>query len=308
MADPKDVRFYGAVVLGVAAVSVAVVLSARRPKGPPLVSPTSPAAPAVAWCARGLEPIAGGGCFAAPARTPAPLVVYLHGRHADETLAEELARQARVARLGTSRGFAVLALRGKRGECTDPQLASFWCWPSNEKNAVDGAKWVAEWEPAIAEAERRAGRSRRHLLGFSNGGYFAVVIATRGLLPFDAVAVAHAGPVEPTVARGAKPPMLLVTADDDPSNDEMMRLDAELARAEWPHHIVARGGGHELPDEDVQWALAFFARAEGGRLPPAPGGHAPRHKESMPEGGEPDAATEADAAITASPAAGETEP
>ncbi len=285
MKGSQDVRFYVAVALGVAAASAGVVLWERRPKTPPLVSPASPAAPVVAWCAQGLVAIPGGGCFAAPARTPAPLVVYLHGRHSDETLAEELARQARVAKLGTARGFAVLALRGKRGQCSDPQLASFWCWPSNEKNAADAEKWVAEWSPALAEAEKRAGRSKRHLLGFSNGGYFAVIIATRGLLPFDDVAVAHAGPVEPTSARGAKPPMLLLTADDDPSNDEMMRLDGELARAAWPHRIVAREGGHELPEADVEWALAFFARGA------VTGGHAPRHKE-ISEAGTPDAAAD----------------
>ncbi|MCL2777874.1 MAG: hypothetical protein FWD73_07710 [Polyangiaceae bacterium] len=226
----------------------------------------------IAWCADGLEPIAGGGCFAEPSNpkeTPVPLVVYLHGRYPSPFPDDELDRQARVARLANERGYAVLALRGTRGQCTDPKLANYFCWPSNERNAADGPAFVARWEPAFAAVEKRIGSGRRLLLGFSNGGYFATLIATRALAPFDAVAIAHAGPVAPTRALGAKMPILLITADDDLSNDEMQRLSSELTLEDWPENIVTREGGygHALPDWDISMALTFFERARTEDVP-----------------------------------------
>jgi hypothetical protein len=41
----------------------------------------------------------------------------------------------------------------------------------------------------------------------------------------------------------------------------MMRFDAELTGARWPHDSYARGGAHGLTDQDIDSALAFFARA-----------------------------------------------
>jgi predicted esterase len=276
--------------VGVAAVSGGILLNDRRPRI--ANGAEGPLAPdgLVPWCAAGLDAIAGGGCFAAPATRPRGLAVYLHGRHTTATASEELARQARVARIGVAHGYAVLALRGKRGECTDPSLREFWCWPSNETNAADGPRYVAEWEPALAAAEQRVGHGRRVLIGFSSGGYFAVMIATRALAKFDAVTIAHAGPVSPTASKGARPPMLLVTADDDPSNDEMMRLDSELTQAKWPHVITAREGGHELPEQDVEWAFTFFTRTEREALPLKPPiGRAPHKREpdAAPDTGPP---------------------
>lgn len=271
-------RFYGAVALGVAAVMAGVVLRGRAwrdslPRGETTMP--DPAA-IVEWCAEGLVAIAGGGCFAPPRPTsgaePAPptLLVYLHGRYAPESAAEELERQARVARHGTARGYAVLALRGMQGQCTDPLLATWWCWPSNERNAADGRAFVARWKNALDEAERRAGNGRRVLLGFSNGGYFAALIASRALVPFDAVAIAHAGPVEPMHPVGKTPPMFLVDADDDPSSPEILRLDGDLTRESWPHAMVIREGGHALPDWDVEMCLTFFDRSRTERFPLVP--------------------------------------
>lgn len=257
----------------VVAVAGTVFLRGQKP------SHAADGAPAVAsaeakgdFCAEGLEGIAGGGCFAAPAdvspNTPVPLIIYLHGRYANGANADELDRQARVARMGKQKGYATLALRGALGECTDPKLADWWCWPSNEKNAGDGAAFVARWSTAIETAEGRIGKGGpRYLLGFSNGAYFATLIATRALMPFDAVVVAHGGPVQPTRADGSKMPMLLVTADEDASNDEMVRLASELSREKWPSQIIAREGGHALPDWDVEMALSFFTRTRSEPMP-----------------------------------------
>jgi predicted esterase len=275
------VRFYTAVALGVAAVSVAIVFNERRPRvANGAQAPVE--APIVPWCAQGLEPIPGGGCFASPPRGASGLAVYLHGRYTASTESEELARQARVAKIGVAHGYAVLALRGKQGECTDPSLRDWWCWPSNEKNVTDGPRYVAEWEPALAAAEKRVGRGRRVLLGFSNGGYFAGMIATRAYAPFEAVVVAHAGPVSPIIPKGPKPPMLLLTAEDDPSHEEIMRLSSELAQVKWPHQVAARDGGHELPEQEIQWAFDFFERTASEPFPLSPPiGRAPRKKEPV---------------------------
>ena len=271
------VRFYASVAIVGAGAALGIVLGARSrtPSTMPARAraPVSPLAADVAdWCPPGFDPIAAGGCFApAPATTPARgLVVYLHGRHAPEGVNEERERQQRVARLGGARGYAVLALRGAQGQCADPQLATWWCWPSNERNAEDGPRFIARAAPAIAEAQRRAGPGRQLLLGFSNGGYFSALIASRALLPLDAVAIAHAGPVEPMHPAGKPPPMLLIDADDDPSGPEMDQLEAALTRESWPHVMVAREGGHALPDGDVEMALTFFDRTRTETLPLSP--------------------------------------
>jgi dienelactone hydrolase len=225
-----------------------------------------------AWCADGLEPIAGSGCFAQPLEmaADAPLVVYLHGRYSPDTTNDELDRQARVAHRAAARGFGVLALRGEQGECTAAELKDYWCWPSNERNQADGPAFVARWTTALEAARKRMGPGPNVLLGFSNGAYFAVLIATRALAAFQAVVVAHGGPVEPTHAQGVPVPMLLITADDDASDPEMERLDAELSQAAWPHVLVAREGGHALPDWDIDTALTFFSRTRSERLPLVP--------------------------------------
>jgi len=223
----------------------------------------------VAWCAAGLEPIEGEGCFAAPPKHDGPvtLVVYLHGRYVDA--ADELDRQARVARGANKRGLAVLAVRGARGECNAPGLADYWCWPSNERNADDGPAFVAGFDAALAAARARLGPGSNVLFGFSNGGYFAALIAARALAPFDAVAIAHGGPVEPVVARPKQAPMLLITADDA-ADPEMRKLDAELGGVSWPHALIARDGGHALPDWDIDAAMTFFDRVVREGFPLVP--------------------------------------
>lgn len=291
-AHTHAVRFYVVVALGVLAVSAGVLLRGRwRDLGHPAAGgePGAGATGAIAdWCAAGLEPIAGGGCFALAPESkgkPPALLVYLHGRYAPETAADETERQSRVARMGAARGYSVLTLRGKQGQCTDPTLATWWCWPSNERNAADGAAFVASWSTALAEAERRARVGRRVLLGFSNGGYFASLIASRALLPFDAVTVAHAGPVAPMTPVRAKPPMLLIDADDDPSSPEILHLDADLTRETWPHAMVVREGTHGLPEWDVEMALTFFDRVRTEAMPLTPPLASPRAPHPHDAGG-----------------------
>lgn len=214
------------------------------------------------WCAPGFEPIRGGGCFASAGGSPdAPLVVYLHGRYARDAASDEIDRQRRLGARATALGYTVLALRGRLHTCTAPALADWYCWPSNETNADAGPEFVDRWAVALAAAQERIRPRHRFLLGFSNGGYFAGLIASRGLFDVDAVVVAHGGPVEPVRALRSALPLLLLSADDDIAQDEMIRFDEELTREHWAHDSYARDGSHGLTDTDIDAALTFFGRA-----------------------------------------------
>ena len=152
---------------------------------------------------------------------------------------EEHERQARVARLATARGYSVLALRGTQGQVlgsrSSPRGGAGRATSATRRTARRSSR---AGRSRSARHERRARPTRRVLLGFSNGGYFAALIASRALAPFDAVAIAHAGPVQPMTPAGAMPPILLVDADDDPSGagDVAPRLPTSRAnrgRTRW---------------------------------------------------------------------------
>ncbi len=246
----------------------------------------------VAWCAPGLEAIAGGGCFA-PARggaSPSPLLIYLHGRYDLAGTRDEMDRQHRVAERATARGFAVLALHGKIGECvTSPELATWFCWPSNEHTASDAPAFVAAWAPALRAAERRTGAgAKRFVLGFSNGAYFAGLLAVGAHFEASAFAVANGGTVEPVHAAGAKPPVLLLSADSDESQPGMIHFDAELTRERWPHEVYARPGAHALQNEDIDAVVSFFLRSQTEKLPLSPPltTHRPTPHVATPDAGE----------------------
>jgi predicted esterase len=229
-----------------------------------------------------------------------PLLIYLHGYFEEgpgEGQNEALDQQRRVALRATARGFAVLALRGTEGACaTSQDNATKVCWPSNERVAYKGPRFVREWQGALAAAAARHPIGKRYVFGFSNGGYFAGLIAVRALYEADAFVVAHAGPVEPVKALGNKPPMLLVSADEDLSQESMVHFDEELTADAWPHEHYVRGGGHALPDSDIDIALTFLERTQKESLPLRPplSTRVPRVREVRGEG----PARQKDAAVT----------
>lgn len=250
----------------------ALVLLVGRSRGPTPPLDQTDAGTVSSWCAQGLEPIAGGGCLAPAVDTsaPVPLLIYLHGRYDKDADREEMDRQRRLAKRATARGFAVLALRGRLGQCSAPELATWFCWPSNERTAGAAVEFVDGWKVALQAAKERVGAGPLYVLGFSNGGFFAGLLAVRGLFPARAFAIAHAGPVEPIRARSGELPLLLLSADDDSSQDGMMLFEQELSREGWPHDHYARDGGHDLADEDINLALNFFARVLKEPLPLVP--------------------------------------
>jgi dienelactone hydrolase len=233
----------------------------------PPEAPVEPLEPVGEGCAPGFEAISGG-CLVVPegASTPS-LVVYLHGRFARNAVVDELDRQRRLGVRAAKQGFAVLAVRSRLGLCSSSELADWYCWPTSQA-AVD-ADSVRRWARVVDETQRRVGATRRYLLGFSSGGYFAGMVASQQWVPFDAVVVAHGGPVEPVQPAGAPPPMLLLSADDDVAQVDMIRFDDDLRRAGWPHDACARGGAHDLADVDIDAALSFFSRS-GESMPLRP--------------------------------------
>jgi predicted esterase len=258
----------GAIVLGLGATR-----THHFPADVQSVDEFSTTAPAD-WCATGTEALPGDGCYAAGGENlkPLPLVVYLHGMFEKGTMEdEERDRQRRIAHEAVERGFAFLALRARPGGCMkDPRGSSLVCWPSNEWTAERAPAFVKSWRPALEAAAKRHPFTRKFLLGFSSGGYFAGLVAEQNLWDADACVVAHAGPVEPVKAVGSKPPLLLISAADDPSRESMRRYDDELFADEWPHDRFVREGGHSLADVDIDVALTFFVRSQKEPLPLRP--------------------------------------
>jgi dienelactone hydrolase len=213
-------------------------------------------------CGDGLTPIADSACFAAPIGSkPAPLILYLHGLYQPDAMREELDRQARVAKHAVARGYAVLALYGRMGICdTRGDHLDWICWPSNEQVASRAQEVVASWKEPLARARLRVGNGRTYVLGFSNGAYFAGLLAVRDLFPADAYVVAQGGPVEPVHALGHRAPILLLSTDEEAPqvHAEMDRFGSELAADGWSFVQEERTGWHELNDQDVEAALDFF--------------------------------------------------
>jgi predicted esterase len=213
-------------------------------------------------CGDGLTAIAEDACFVAPIGSkPAPLIVYLHGLYQEGAARDELDRQARVAKHATARGYAVLALRGRMGICdTRGDHLDWLCWPSNEQVASRAVEVVASWKEPLARARQRAGNGRTYVLGFSNGAYFAGLLAVRDLFNANAYVVAQGGPVEPVHALGKRAPILLLSTDEEAPivHAEMDRFGSELAADGWSFVQEERTGGHELNDQDVDAALDFF--------------------------------------------------
>lgn len=276
----------------VALVSVALLSTAVYAEPPPVPHPDAASfAQALTPCAPGLEALTPEACFSGPNAEASvgddvPLVVYLHGLYQPKAPGDELSRQHRVAKHAAARGMAVLALKGRVGICdTRGDHAGWVCWPSNEKVAHRAADVVASWAPSLAKAKARTGRGPTYVLGFSNGAYFAALLAIRDLFPADAFVIAQGGPVEPVRAHGPRPPLLLLQTDGHAPvvRTEMERLASALTADGWSFVQEERPGWHELSDGDIDAALDFLAPSFGAphqkrglnRTPPRSSIHEP---------------------------------
>jgi hypothetical protein len=194
------------------------------------------------YCGAGLEAIPGG-CLAVPPGTGRTAPTPLRARSLPASQREEsealLGRQTRQAPLENP--------KRNRGPS-----------PTRSPATASGGPQLATSSAPAAALRARLGQ---HHQSAASPGYFASLIAVRSLMAFDAIAIARAGAGGAVKANGAKPSILLLTADEDPSIESMIAFDAELSREAWPHALASRDGGHEVTDSDVATALVFFPRA-----------------------------------------------
>ncbi len=226
------------------------------------------ARPGEVTCGDSLE-VFGAACLALPkdAGPDTPVVMYLHGMYPASAPQETLEAQRLLARLVTEAGFALLIPRGRLGLCDwHPDLLNWYCWPASAAVAGMSAEMALGWELLWQGLEQRLGPSeqgkprRRFLLGYSNGGFFAALLAARGDVPFDGYAIVDGGPVEPAwFDPGRAAPVLLLSAQDDRWQAPLMEhLHQLLDEAGWPHDYRLRKGGHALTRSDVEGSLGFF--------------------------------------------------
>jgi poly(3-hydroxybutyrate) depolymerase len=248
------------------AVSVAVSCTPAKP--------VATLASSDSWCPDGFESGPQDTCFAVPEMTnkDTPVLVYLHGMYAGHGSPEEW----RLVRSATQKGFAVVVPRGKRGACAwKAELKDHFCWPQETDDPQAFKSVIADWDRVLwqVDAILEGGSHRRYVLGFSNGGFFASYMAAHGIFPAQAYAIVNGGPLEPAQKPAKAVPVMLVTAQDDPSQAAKMKeLHDGLAKSGWPHAFCTRPGPHPLAGEDIEASLRFFKHDMDGSLKASSGG------------------------------------
>jgi poly(3-hydroxybutyrate) depolymerase len=104
---------------------------------------------------------------------------------------------------------------------------------------------------------------RPYVFGFSNGGYFAAMLASETQMKFAGLGIAHAGIVDGAKFDSSRAvPTILVSADGDTHQKPRMdKLHLYLDGKGWPHKYVVRPGEHGLTEADIKLVISFFADA-----------------------------------------------
>lgn len=222
------------------------------------------------WCAPELQALGENVCFyssgasagvaAPPSRT---LVIFLHSLiGAQNGAAWE--QQRRLTGAAQAYGFSALIPRGRPG-LGPGRNASVLGWPTApELQEQVEAELLDEWAAARREAERVAGPFERVLLfGFSNGAYYAELLAFQEKLPIDGVALFAGGSgsrYQRLIATRAKHrvPLFLGYGTEDPDRHRQQELQKMLQQIDWPHRALAASVGHTVTDAQLRGALAFL--------------------------------------------------
>lgn len=212
-----------------------------------------------------LMPLAEGAYHAAPPVAGPSVVIFLHGMYGPEGEAEEREQQRMVAYAAAKHGLAVLFPRGRQGLCNwSAELADRYCWPSNVSHVDRAREVVDDLKRQLVSLRVNVPTATEppFVMGFSNGGFFAAMIAAHHLLEARAFAVLHGGPGDDAAAFDPRKPKpcLLIAADDDVwQRPKMGALHEMLGKAGWKAELRTRPGPHRLAAEDVAAAMQFFA-------------------------------------------------
>ncbi|MBX7113216.1 MAG: hypothetical protein K1X64_02690 [Myxococcaceae bacterium] len=217
-------------------------------------------------CAAGFESLESGACLAVPpgAGAQTPVVMFLHGMYPEDAPAAELDIEARLAKLAVAHGFSVLVFRGELGLCDwSADFAHWRCWPSQAKQKAKAGELLVKLGAHFRAVSARLKLSpvRPFVMGFSNGGFFAALLAAETKLDVRGFGILHGGPVEPAVflAERAVPSLLISAAGDQWQGPKMKRLHQLMEQGGWAHTYEVRAGEHQLTDADIEQTLLFFA-------------------------------------------------
>lgn len=222
------------------------------------------------WCDAGWLAVSDGLCFYVPesVSAEAEVLIVLHGMSPPDAVHRSVQQMA--AALADETGAIVLFPRGRQGLCGwDASVTSYWCWPT-ARTTVDqfAPALVAEWLEAEALIARHLGATvvRRHVLGFSNGGYFAAYLGLERWLDVDPVGASGFGVVGAgrwVSADGAEPglPPFYISVgalELSSTRDSAENLAYVLSLHDVEHQLfVDPARGHSLTAGDFTraWAL-----------------------------------------------------
>lgn len=216
-------------------------------------------------CPAPFETLASGSCFFAPkGNLPGlPVAIYLHGMTTNAPWA--LSEGQRLAE-ASGGAFAVLAPLGRQGDCDwSEEVVGHHCWPSYPKQEAKLAVLVQRLRVDLAEVR---GRLPDHpppvLVGFSNGGYAATLLASRtDLFAVGGLVVLNAGTSSPLEETATLRTLLRAARDDPWHHTTMVTLRERLERFGWSPMWEERDGPHALDASD----FASVARFMGGAGP-----------------------------------------
>jgi dienelactone hydrolase len=191
--------------------------------------------------------------------TDKPLAVFLHGvfEGKGDPNDDHVRERLRAA------GFAVWTPTGKPGLCDWSEDAKrSTCWPSDERTLGKAREIVREWQPNLPPSQPMV------VVGFSNGGAFATLLATHRLVPACGFASLHgfpAGAIHAEAGQGKRAPILLVGGRGAAwESAQMSATSAQLKTLGWPHETKTHDGGHVVSDQDLDAAIAFARDAVRG--------------------------------------------
>ncbi len=194
----------------------------------------------------------------------AELLVFLHGMMPPDSLPTTM--QSIVAQEVEARGAVALFPKGKAGLCSwDESVKDWYCWPTSRANVdTHSASLTGSWDAAATKlsAILETSFTRRYVLGFSNGGYFASYLGLEGLWPLEGSGLVAAGRsfVDEKLLSAQQPPMYIAVGELDQLQVQQSaeNLAYVLSLHNWPHQFIIHSQrGHEIWPDDVQaaWKL-----------------------------------------------------